>query len=132
MATDDENAKDKPDKQLTFLFDTAEGYRVVAANGIWGGLTVRGDFQFDFIVDYTTPPDQVVNDISGGDLTVEQSRFPPDRTVTRMRQVGVLLSISNAESVARFILEKVKTVKEAAKKAEAAKKEKDGSTSVTH
>ena len=114
MASSDES---KPEsKSITFLFETAHDYRIVAANGIWGGLTIRGDLLLDFIIDATTTPEQVENAIVGDTLGDEISRFPPEKSITRIRQVGVLLSLTQAESCAHFILEKVKLMRDASSK----------------
>lgn len=72
----------------------------------------------DFVVDATTTPEQISNDVSGGQLGKEISRFPPERTITRLRQVGVLMSLEHAESLAQFIMERVKQVRDIEKQTE--------------
>ncbi len=105
---DDAKADGSP-KTVEFVFEDDPGYRVVAANAAWGGLTLRGDIVLDFVVDSTTAPQRVENLVGQDAIGDEVRRFPPERTTTRRRQVGVLLTIDNAESIAKFLLQKVAT-----------------------
>ena len=98
---------------VKFVFSTAPGYRVVSANAAWGGLTPRGDLKVDFAIDSLRTPDVVVNSVTpGGGLGPEIERQPAERLVSRELQVGVILSIANAESIANWLLEKVREAKE--------------------
>ena len=95
---------------ISFVYEQDPNYRIVAANGAWGGLTIHGDMAIDFIVDLTTVPERMEQAVVDGKaLGAEVRRFPPDRTITRRRQVGVLMTTDVAESVARFIIDKLNT-----------------------
>lgn len=91
------------DRQVKFFFEYAPDYSLVAANGAWLGVTPRGDMRIDFFVESLGNPDQVVNLITPeGQLGPELSRTPERRVMRRM-QVGVLLPLEQAESIADFI-----------------------------
>lgn len=95
------------DRQVKFFFEYDPRYSVVAANGAWAGVTTRGDIRIDFFVEGLGNPDQVVNLITpNGHLGPELSRSPERRFVRRM-QVGVLLRLEEAESIADFIKKQV-------------------------
>lgn len=105
-------------RKIEFAFKTHPDYRIVSANGVWGGITTRGDLKMDFLVEYRATPHKVTN-VIGSDSKVgdEISREPEDIregkpvVVTRELQCGVLLSIEHAETIANWMLEKVKLAK---------------------
>ena len=93
------------DRQVKFFFEYDPAYRLVATNGAWLGITPRGDIRIDFFVESLGNPQEVVNLITPqGQLGPELSRTPPQqRRVERRLQVGILLTLDNAESIADFI-----------------------------
>lgn len=96
------------DRQLKFSFEYDPGYRIVAANGVWAGVTARGDIQLDFFVESHGVPAEVVNLITPeGSLGPELTRSPAERKFVRRVQVGILLSIGQADDIADFIKAKV-------------------------
>jgi hypothetical protein len=106
----DEEKKDKV--EIEFLYEYDADYRIVAANGIWGGLTPRGDFRLDFFVESQAVPEKIKNIVEGGKLGKELSRTPSARLVTRRLQVGVLLSTKEIKSIAEFLDEQLKQYKQ--------------------
>jgi len=95
------------DRQIKFFFEYDPAYRLIGANGVWGGITPRGDVRLDFFVEAQGIPKEVVNLITPeGSLGPELSRSPAQRIVRRI-QVGVLLSLEQAESTADFIKSRV-------------------------
>lgn len=99
---------DEPTAQrITFHFEKADGYRLVPANGVWGGVTPKGDFKLEFFVESMNTPDSLTNRLEGGNVGPEESRMP-DRRLVRTLQCGVLISTEHAEAFAQFILDRVK------------------------
>lgn len=104
---------DEPEKpkDIEFFFEIDKDYRIVAANGVWGGITTRGDIQLDFLVEKQAVPESIRNEITEqGGLGREIARTPPARFVRRM-QFGVLLSVAAAEVVANLITSKIEEFK---------------------
>lgn len=97
------------DRQVKFFFEFDPAYRLVGANGMWGGMTPRGDMRLDFFVESHVVPEHVVNLITpDGGLGPELTRSPSPRgRIIRRLQMGVLLSAEQAESVADFIKQRV-------------------------
>lgn len=96
------------DRQVKFVFRQAPGYRVIAANGVWGGVTPRGDLSMDFYVEALSTPESIAHLVrADGKLGDELSRSPAERPFVRELQVGVLLSLSQAESIGRWLIDKV-------------------------
>ncbi len=91
------------DRQVKFQFEYDSGYRVIGANGVWSGITPRSDMRLDFFVESVAIPDQVTHLVTQtAGLGAELSRSPEHRIVRRL-QVGILLSLEQAESIADFI-----------------------------
>lgn len=103
--------RSRTEETIRFEFSKAPDYRVVAANGVWGGLTPRGELHLDFMLDSIGIPAAVVHSITAeGGLGPEITRQPP-KVVSRELQFGVLLSLGHAESIANWILDKVREAK---------------------
>ena len=95
------------DRRVTFYYEHDPGYRLVPANGAWIGITPRGDIRVDFFVEAWGAPEHVVNLLTpSGELGPELARSPATR-ITRRMQVGVLLSLEQADSTADFIKAKI-------------------------
>ena len=96
------------DRQVKFYFEHDPSYRVVAANGVWAGVTARGDIKLDFFVESHGTPTEVVNLITPeGSLGPELNRTPPAPRINRRMQIGVLLSIEQADDIANFVKAKI-------------------------
>ncbi len=118
-------------KKVRYVISKSRDYRLIAANGVWGGVTPRGDFLLNFIIDSNQHPESIVQEISPeGKLGDQIERHPKEKQdeklLSRELQIGVVLSPRNAESIANFILNRVKDfaeakVPEAAKVAKATK-----------
>lgn len=102
--------EDTPPDEVEFAFEHDSGYRIIAANGVWGELTPRGDVRVDFFVEELETPQSVVNKIEKEDgnsvLGREISRVPEKRRFSRKLQVGLLLSVAHAEDVGKWLIGK--------------------------
>ena len=88
-----------------------------SANGVWGGVTPRGDFKLEFGIDSEVTPAEITHEIDKkGNLTPEVGRKPRGKSISRELQGGVLLSLEHAESVANFILTQIAQFREKLKK----------------
>ena len=103
-------------KEIEFFFEYEPGYKVIPSNGVWGGLTPRGELRIDFFVESFGTPKSVKNKLDeSGKLGEEIDRDPPQRLVRRL-QMGVLLSQRDAESLAGFIQRHLKEFKDLSEK----------------
>ena len=93
--------------QIEFHFEYDPGYRLVGANGVWGEPTPRGDLRLDFYVEASTLPTRIMHAISPEGRVGPELRREPERRFTRRIQLGILVSMDHAESIARFIQDKV-------------------------
>lgn len=117
----------RTEETIKIVFSSAPGYRVVAANGVWGGLTPRGELKMDFIVDSLRTPDLVAHSIKpDGGLGDEIRREPAEGVLFRELQIGILLPIGHAESIAKWMLDKVKEFNDQLKLKQEREKGKEG------
>ena len=90
-------------REIKFYFEYDPNYRIVAANSAWVAITTRDDVRLDFTIEGLGNPDEIVNAITTqNDIGPELRRSPEPRLVRRL-QVGVLLSLETAESIANLI-----------------------------
>jgi hypothetical protein len=110
-------------KKVKFALKKSSDYRLIPANGAWGGVTPRGDFTLDFFVEHTSTPDYIVHELKpDGGLGAEVEREVQQEgniyAITRELVGGVLLSLGEAKSMANFILEKCAEFEKGKKKEE--------------
>ncbi|NNM67993.1 MAG: hypothetical protein HKM06_08295 [Spirochaetales bacterium] len=95
------------DKEITFQFKKDPGYRLVVANGAWGGLTPRGEVKFDLFFEHIDLPDEITYMSTPDGLGPETERAPFPAPIKRDTLVGIVMTVENAENFARWLLEKV-------------------------
>jgi len=97
----------KPPKEIEFSLLEDSNYRIVPANGMWCGITTKGDFRMDFFVESREMPESVKHRVNPegtlGAVISQKTRG----VIVRELQVGVLVSIENAESIANFIKDRI-------------------------
>ena len=94
-------------QQVEFLFEYDPRYRLVAANGVWVDPTPRGDLRLDFFVEAPTLPRRIMHAFGPEGRVGTELRREPERTFTRRVQLGILVSMDHAESIARSIQDRV-------------------------
>ncbi len=109
-------AEPTPDK-VKYVFTYEPEFRICAANGMWGGVTPKGDLRLDFFVESFDPPvSQTLQITPGGQVGAEIERrlsedTPNAAVVTRRVQVAVLVPGSQVDSWATFLTEKANELK---------------------
>ena len=98
-------------KQITIKFTRSKDYKIVPANGCFGGVTPRGEILVEFFEEHFPTPDMVVHELTEqGTLGPEKVRHTEGELVREL-QIGVVLQPNQAESIARWLLGKVEEVK---------------------
>jgi hypothetical protein len=95
-------------KSLRFQFSLAPDYRLLAANGAWGGITTSGLIAADLYVDRQALPEATILRISDGTAGNEE-KIPPDseeRLMEREVQVGLLLTPEAARVIGQWLIGK--------------------------
>ena len=88
---------------VRFRFERDQNYRIIPVNGVWGGLTARGDVKADFFHESHPVPEEVINALTpegriGDELTQVQ-----DLELHRTLLVGMMLTVEQADSIGRWL-----------------------------
>jgi hypothetical protein len=105
-----------PENAVRIEFERSPNYRILPADGAWGGPTPRGHILINFFVDVPVAPLSVTHSLTEeGQLGPELDRSPATQEnrprVSREFEVGVLLSPEDAEGVARWLLSQVEMLR---------------------
>ena len=102
------NGKNQPD-EISIEWEYDKDYRLVPANGMWGGITPRGDLRIDFFVEVAPVPGSgetaFLKDESGL-IYKEGRRTPKKETLVRKIQVGVMIPPQQILSFAEWFKDK--------------------------
>jgi hypothetical protein len=103
------NGKQDPD-EIAIEWEYDKDYRIVAANGMWGGITPRGDLRIEFFVESNSIPREAVflKDESGS--YKERSKRPEKPAVVRKIQIGVMVPGPQVKSFAEWFRDKAQKV----------------------
>ncbi|HDQ07105.1 MAG TPA: hypothetical protein ENN36_10360 [Candidatus Bathyarchaeota archaeon] len=101
---------------IKFTHKFPEDYRIVPANGAWGGISARGDLVMHFFVEHAEVPSEeiICKKIDGSIETSTKQK--KEIKVTRAMQFGVMLPRDQATALAQWILEKVEKFEESKKR----------------
>jgi hypothetical protein len=114
----DEKKNEERPKSIEITYTTDRDYRQTYVNGIVGGMTPRGELRFDLFHEYVEVPNQVTYELTGRGLGEELSKIPEKSPLVRERKIGLTIPIESAESIALWILDKVKEIREIREEAE--------------
>ena len=103
--------KEQPPGKIEIEYQYDPDYRVVAANGIFGGVTPKGELRMDFFVEYNAVPGPgEIAYKAEGDKWAETT-IPQSPKLVRRIQVGVLVSPHHIDSFAKWFRDKAQTIK---------------------
>lgn len=114
---DDKKEKELP-KSIEANYTKDRDYRRVYVNGVYGGMTPRGELLFDLFHEYGNIPEIITFEIKDDRLGAEISKLPKQSFLVRERKVGVIVSLDSAESIAHWILKQVEEIRSITKEAE--------------
>lgn len=109
------NLSKKKEKQqeVRFVFKEADDFKLVHINGVWGGVSPRGELVCNFFFEHTQVPEEEIRFVDEeGALTEKSKRKPSKPIVVRELRVGISMAKEQAVSVANWMLEKVKEFKQ--------------------
>jgi len=110
--TPDENAGFDPrdmerSEEVDIKFRTSDDHQTVYANGVYGGMTTRGDMHLDFVTDRSERPKTQSFKVNKDGSLGRQVGEEGGEGVIRERQVSVFLKPDNAFSIATWMIAKL-------------------------
>ena len=108
---------EKKTEEIPIEYKYDPDYRIIAANGMYGGVTSRGDLRVDFFVEHQPAPEpgEFVYQTQP-DGSVEEIHKPKKRKQVRRVQIGVLLPAQHIEGFAQWFQNKADQIRELADK----------------
>lgn len=95
-------------KSVKFCFKQDDDYRLVPVNGVWGGVSPRGDIKVDFFYESYTVPDEITQVIAPDGKLEEELQRKQSALLQRTVLVGMMLTADQAESIGRWLQEKAR------------------------
>lgn len=105
-----ETTQEAPSK-VKFVHKKPEGYQKHYANGAYGAITPRGDFEFNFFFEHRDVPEEEVMIVEGNKLKPEEED-PTEVTITRDIKVGIIMTIGQAEALGNWLVSTVNKYRE--------------------
>lgn len=93
-------------KSIHFGYENANDYRLVYSTGAQGGVMPNGLIKFDFYTEFHTSPSAEKRDLlEDGKLgqPLFEGLIPEVINVTRRREIGIIMSPSDAKSLAKWL-----------------------------
>jgi hypothetical protein len=109
MSEEERESDDSSKKRIQFDFIKAPGYRLIHADGAWGGLTTQGYVYMALYAERPSIPQSVVGTVSddGNFVEISEERIAR-QAVIRDVEVGVLMDIDTAVALRKWLDEKIR------------------------
>lgn len=117
----DSPLSEKP-RRVTFDYIKSNHFRVIHANGAWGGLTILGEIHMALYSERNAIPQQAVYELGsesglGPEIEAERVQRP---AIVREVEVSVMMSVDLARSLITWLQDKVEAHDRAVKQPEEA------------
>lgn len=103
-------------KEVQFIYNKKEDYEPIYVNGVYGGVTPRGDLLCHFFYEYVDVPEKEILELD------EKGQIKPDtlkkiqknddsdnvKTVKRDIRVGIIIPAHQIQSISAWMLDKLK------------------------
>lgn len=99
-------------RKAQFLYNRPDDYKTVFANGVYGGVSTRGDIHCHFFVEHQTLPTTEEYELAkDGKLGKKIEDAREISTIARDLKVGIVFKVEDAEDIANWLLHKVKLIR---------------------
>lgn len=95
-------------KKVKFVYNKPEGYQIFPVNGVFGGITPRGDLLCNFFYEYGDVPNIEEMQISKEGRLKPLKKPKKKVSFRRDLKVGISVNLEQAVSIANWILEKAR------------------------
>ncbi len=98
-------------ERVKFIYTKSPDYKVAYVNGIYGGLTAKGELKFDFFQEFSPFPDEELFEVTPDGRKGEQIQpdLQQEAEVVREKQFGVIMTVAFAKALRDWLDEKLDT-----------------------
>ena len=98
-------------ERVKFIYTKSPDYKVAYVNGIYGGLTAKGELKFDFFQEFSPFPDEELFEVTPDGRKGEpiQPDLQQEVEVIREKQFGIIMTMSFAKALCGWLDEKLDT-----------------------
>jgi len=96
---------------VKFVHKFTDDYRIIPANGAWGGVSPRGDLLMHFFVEHTKVPREEIQVVKEDGSLDSSRKKTKEVEIIRTMQIGVNMNIEQVTHLANWILENVERYK---------------------
>lgn len=113
-----ENTEKRVPEKIRFLYHKPEDSELVYVNGVWGGMTPRGELVCYFFVEYADVPAEEKVSVVEGQLQPDKvsrvdrnEHAPTEAVIRRDIRVSLIIPAHEISSIANWMLDKLKSSK---------------------
>ena len=101
-------ANEEKSKTVEFIYQKSNDYKIIYVNGVYGGLTNKGDIKFDLFHEYNPVPEADVYSVTEDGLLGERVRQKGilDNVFIRERLIGVIMTPQAVRSIGQWLISK--------------------------
>ena len=99
-------ANKNPSSSITFHYIKSNEFRVIHADGVWGGATPRSYITMSFYSERVPIPQTITHEVKEGILGSEQNRSSKDGIIREV-EVEVMIDLVMAKSLIPWLQEKI-------------------------
>lgn len=112
MDSESDGREEIPMEEIDIEYIKSGSYQEIYANGVYGGITPRGDLMIDLISEYAKRPSVETYKVEDGSRLGERIKVEGEPVVIRERQASLFMQPNNARGMAEWVLSKVLGVPE--------------------
>ena len=100
-------AEESPPESIEFHYIKSNSFRVVHADGVWGGLTPRGYISMSFFSERNPIPRRITYDVTPEDMLGQETGRDSRSGFIREVEVEVMVDLDMAKSLIRWLEDKI-------------------------
>jgi len=99
-------------QEVSFTYVKSNFFRVIHADGAWGGLSPRGDIHIAFYNERAAIPDHSSFRVSSDGKVVEPEKFEAESELVREVEIDVVVDLTTAKSLRTWLDLRIRALEE--------------------
>lgn len=102
-------SREEPNR-VRYVHKKPDNYQSYYANGAFGAISGRGDFEFNFFFEHTDVPKEQIMTNQEGQFKLDEEN-PTEVEVVRDFKVGVIMTLEQSEAFGKWLVDAVNDYK---------------------